>query len=365
MLDMATLHLCSIAITTASAVILAIVWWRERAAHLGYAAAASLSYGVALVGLGFVPGSMVPPGVFTGLVGLNSALLVMAARAFDGERPLDGFAAAMPLACLFAHLIPWSLPDGFFGLPHRTAAHVGYALALCATAVVGGVLLLRHAYRSQAPRGCRIIAAGLLGYLPAFVITVALELGYADLHQVLATVAMLSDQALLGVIAIGVLSLSGERDAARLREAALRDPLTGAWNRAGLAALARGGAIGAVALIDVDHFKQVNDRHGHAAGDAVLRDLAHAITRLLPAPAALVRLGGDEFALLARDTAQAHALCDAVLAATPRLAAGMGWSLSIGVAARVAGEADLTRTLARADTMLYRAKQAGRGRLAA
>lgn len=365
MLDMATLHLCSIAITTASAFILAIVWWRERAAHLAFAAAAALSYGVALVGLGFVPGSIVPPGIFTALVGLNSALLVMAARAFDGDRPLDAWAAAMPLACLFAHLIPWMLPDGTFGVPHRTAAHVGYALALCATAVIGGTLLLRQARRSQAPRGVRVIAAGLLGYLPAFVVTVALELGYTDMHQALATVAMLSDQALLGVLAIGVLSLSGERDAARLREAALRDPLTGAWNRAGLAALSHGSAIGAVALVDVDHFKQVNDRHGHAAGDAVLRDLAQAITRLLPPQAALVRLGGDEFALLARDTAQAHALADAVLAATPRLAGALGWSLSIGVAARLAGEDDLTRTVARADTMLYRAKQAGRGRLAA
>lgn len=88
-----------------------------------------------------------------------------------------------------------------------------------------------------------------------------------------------------------------------LLDAALRDPLTSVWNRAGLArasgelipqARRRGEAVAVIAL-DIDDFKTVNDRDGHAAGDRVLIDLTHRWTALLPAAAVIGRLGGDEF----------------------------------------------------------------------
>lgn len=88
-----------------------------------------------------------------------------------------------------------------------------------------------------------------------------------------------------------------------LIEAALRDPLTAVWNRAGLnreldnllpRARRRGESL-AVIVLDIDDFKSVNDRDGHAAGDAVLMQLTRRWTRQLPAHAIVGRLGGDEF----------------------------------------------------------------------
>ncbi|MEN9629696.1 MAG: hypothetical protein RJA10_2923, partial [Pseudomonadota bacterium] len=93
---------------------------------------------------------------------------------------------------------------------------------------------------------------------------------------------------------------------AQWREQALRDPLTGLLNRRALeehhAQGARQAALDklplALVLLDLDHFKQVNDSHGHATGDAVLREFAAALRQGLRADDALFRIGGEEFALL-------------------------------------------------------------------
>ena len=91
---------------------------------------------------------------------------------------------------------------------------------------------------------------------------------------------------------------------ARASELATSDPLTGLLNRRALSesgarlidtALKRGRAV-AMLMIDLDHFKSVNDLHGHIAGDQLLRAAAHAITTPLPDHAIVARLGGDEFA---------------------------------------------------------------------
>jgi diguanylate cyclase (GGDEF)-like protein len=99
-----------------------------------------------------------------------------------------------------------------------------------------------------------------------------------------------------------------QRDAeqALLRDQALRDPLTGLWNRRALEerfvherrAGAEIASPLAVVLLDLDHFKRVNDRHGHAVGDAVLRDVGHELRAAVRAGDAVFRIGGEEFALL-------------------------------------------------------------------
>ncbi|MEY8837662.1 GGDEF domain-containing protein, partial [Cribrihabitans sp. XS_ASV171] len=87
--------------------------------------------------------------------------------------------------------------------------------------------------------------------------------------------------------------------------AAIRDPMTGLHNRRyalpALEALARearakGGML-AVMLADLDHFKRINDRHGHAAGDAVLIETARRLRNTLPGEALVARMGGEEFLL--------------------------------------------------------------------
>jgi diguanylate cyclase len=162
--------------------------------------------------------------------------------------------------------------------------------------------------------------------------------------------------------------------AARLADLASRDDLTGLWNRREFMRLLleekkrvgrRSGRF-CVALIDADHFKQVNDRFGHLTGDAVLRELAQVFDRTRRMTDTLARYGGEEFILLLFD-----ADTDAALHALERMrigveqhdwehiAAGLRVTISIGVAAWQNGE-DVGQTINRADASLYEAKAAGR-----
>jgi diguanylate cyclase (GGDEF)-like protein len=129
------------------------------------------------------------------------------------------------------------------------------------------------------------------------------------------------------------------------------------------------GARSCVALLDIDFFKQVNDRHGHALGDAVLREFASAARGALRANDTLARWGGEEFLLLLPDAAphaarqvlermadHVHALQVEGLDPARRI------SFSAGLAERRAGE-PFTDAISRADKALYRAKAAGRDRI--
>ncbi len=140
------------------------------------------------------------------------------------------------------------------------------------------------------------------------------------------------------------------------------DPLTGLPNRRGFDDLLQqrihaGGTL-SVALLDLDHFKQINDTAGHEAGDRVLLRVAEEPARVLPRGAVLARQGGDEFALLLPDLGGAEAtaavwrVCDAL----------DGIGLSCGVAEYERGES-AAQLVRRADGALYAAKAAGRGRV--
>lgn len=126
-------------------------------------------------------------------------------------------------------------------------------------------------------------------------------------------------------------------------------------------------------LVDVDHFKSINDRHGHQAGDRVLRAIAGNLKATLRDRDLLGRLGGDEFAVLMQDCGVDDALRMAgrLCAGVRRLGDDPHWlkalqpSLSIGVAAYEAEDEDLQALLARADRALYRVKAHGRDGAAA
>ncbi|WP_214403377.1 putative bifunctional diguanylate cyclase/phosphodiesterase [Pseudonocardia lacus] len=151
------------------------------------------------------------------------------------------------------------------------------------------------------------------------------------------------------------------------------DPLTGIANRRGITArLARCAADPAGAtllLLDVDHFKDVNDLRGHAVGDRVIRRVAETVAARLGAGALLGRLGGDELAAVlpgcdpAAGIALAERLCDAV-AGEAVLVEGQSAvrvTVSVGVVAVECGDG-VEASLARADLALYAAKDAGRNR---
>lgn len=152
-----------------------------------------------------------------------------------------------------------------------------------------------------------------------------------------------------------------------LRRLALHDSLTGAVNRRGfmdrLAQAQQQQALLSLVMIDIDHFKRINDRHGHAAGDGVLREVAARLRRQMRGADLLGRLGGEEFALLlpATDLAGARAqaeLARQALRREPMAIAGTV-TASFGVA-QWDGSESAADWLHRADLALYQAKRRGR-----
>ena len=161
-----------------------------------------------------------------------------------------------------------------------------------------------------------------------------------------------------------------ERRAHELEEDSLHDPLTGLGNRRlldrAVQALAANAPV-SIAVLDIDHFKQINDRFGHAVGDAVLRELAAILRRCLRETDTAVRLGGEEFGLVLMPTAldAARMICERVRAAIDgadwgKVAVGLHVTTSLGVAPWL-GDSD--RTLKRADDALYVAKRSGRNQV--
>jgi diguanylate cyclase (GGDEF)-like protein len=147
------------------------------------------------------------------------------------------------------------------------------------------------------------------------------------------------------------------------------DPLTGLANRRAISSCLREPvAGGALLLIDVDNFKDINDLRGHAVGDEVMRSLATLLREQLCPRAVLGRIGGDEFAVVVAEGDAGHALtaadslCD-VVAGTPVFAGGAALhvTVSIGVAPRGPDD-DCDVLFAHADLALYEAKNAGRNR---
>ncbi|WP_397534676.1 GGDEF domain-containing protein [Roseateles sp.] len=152
------------------------------------------------------------------------------------------------------------------------------------------------------------------------------------------------------------------------------DPLTGALNRRAFDTALRiahaeagRGVRYSLVQIDMDHFKQLNDQLGHAAGDAALRHLVSQIRPLLRDLDAMGRLGGEEFCLLLRDADIGGAALVAErirqqLQQTQWQWQGKGWPLraSFGVAQHETGDSGADAALARADAALYEAKRMGR-----
>jgi diguanylate cyclase (GGDEF)-like protein/PAS domain S-box-containing protein len=161
----------------------------------------------------------------------------------------------------------------------------------------------------------------------------------------------------------------------QLRHQAERDPLTGLYNRRrfegelyrALRLAQRHDQTGAIVVMDVDRFKAVNDTHGHASGDKLLKDLAYAMRTVLRETDLPARVGGDEFAILlpnVTDGAAVHT-AERVLAATRPGVERWEASMSAGVACfGGASGLDAERVVAAADGALYRAKASGGNRVA-
>lgn len=155
---------------------------------------------------------------------------------------------------------------------------------------------------------------------------------------------------------------------ADLDELARRDELTGLCNRRALGlALAQalaGSDAFCMALLDIDHFKAVNDSHGHAAGDEVLAAVAKALQAAAAQQGVLARYGGEEFAwLLAEDDdARMRACCERLREAVATASPAMPVTVSIGFTRSEPGDS-VAEVMQRADRALYAAKRGGRNRV--
>jgi diguanylate cyclase (GGDEF)-like protein len=190
---------------------------------------------------------------------------------------------------------------------------------------------------------------------------------------------VLSLEALMFTISIAfiLLAMAKERTEYGHREAARTDALTGILNRRGF--LEESGSSNrwamdlkptAVMLIDLDNFKTINDRFGHAVGDRVLQIFAETAAFNIPAPGLIGRWGGDEFVAVLYDTGRddAKAAAERMQLAFQRMAADIngrrvGATLSIGMVFSAEGSLDLPALLVQADEALYLAKELGRNRI--
>lgn len=194
-----------------------------------------------------------------------------------------------------------------------------------------------------------------------------------------ANVAMLVSFVGVGVlVTLGQVLLVMTRLVTRLRRLSDRDSLTDVYNRRSIeralaaetARLARSGQPFAVLALDIDHFKEVNDRYGHPAGDQVLRELAALMQRAGRSTDLVARTGGEEFWMLMPGADRAgsvqvaerlHALVGDCVVRVPQ--AEIRFTVSIGVALADDPREDTQSLIRRLDAALYRAKNRGRNRV--
>lgn len=205
-----------------------------------------------------------------------------------------------------------------------------------------------------------------------------LELAHESAQRQRAALRLTVIAGAAGALVIALLSyilVNNLRHRRQLLRMANDDPLTGLPNRGATAARAASALAAALqdqqpltlALLDMDHFKAVNDRHGHAAGDYVLREFAQRSRSCLRASDIFGRWGGEEFLLLLPDTTLDTALVIVERLRTvaldvrrPGSDAAIGVSISAGLATTAEGVRSLDELIARADEALYDAKNGGR-----
>jgi diguanylate cyclase (GGDEF)-like protein len=269
-----------------------------------------------------------------------------------------------------------SILTAYFILTHDRTRALTYVIAISFFYVRGVIAL--EIFRQAADRVFLKIFALLMAGYAVFALNRVIFLlvhgappnqAQRDLLQIVSVLLSVSFAFLIGLSFL--LMLCGEL-LNLVKDESERDLLSGVLNRRGIeqkleAELKRAGRSGqslSIALIDIDHFKTINDYAGHAAGDNALRDVVAAISRCLRANDLLGRFGGDEFLLIFPYTSYSNALTlssrieqSVRELAVPR--AGLPITISIGLTQATLGETP-GPLLARADKALYNAKNAGR-----
>ncbi len=334
---------------------------------VGYGLLALASFWIVVVGA--QPGNVTITGASLAML-VGVLLIVQGTRQIFGIRPVVRMESAA-CAGVWAALIyyTWISPD----MGVRGAL---LSMALAYSRMVVGTLALRHAGDKGRRYACLLIAvAAWIGALIYLAHAVAIALGsgpptsFLQLSPwkiVLLGVAIVT----LPCLSVGMVMLAHDRVLQKMERLATIDTLTGALTRGTF--LARADALLAnalqrdvplsIAILDIDHFKAVNDGFGHAVGDRLLAQVAATVSNRLRPGDFFGRLGGEEFAIAfanaGRDDAvmRTNALRQAIAQASTD---GVSCTLSAGVGSVVPGDT-LASAMVRVDAALYLAKAAGR-----
>ncbi|WP_295448132.1 diguanylate cyclase [uncultured Thiodictyon sp.] len=229
-------------------------------------------------------------------------------------------------------------------------------------------------------RGKHLVFFGLTIMIASHVVRlIGAALGAEDATDLmqetpLRTLLFLSTFVTLIVVSLGFILMVKERADERTRLMAMQDPLTGTWNRIRLdeaaqtemARFVRHGHPVSVIMVDLDHFKGINDKFGHASGDRILRGFSRIAQDCIRANDVLGRWGGEEFVLLLPDSTlpDAVALAERIRSALAGHAFGGGIKVTASFGVATCQASDTWESwLHRADLALYRAKAAGRNRV--
>lgn len=255
-------------------------------------------------------------------------------------------------------------------------------VAFAMTVIIGASLIVREAWRGDgSPLSVgRAMVVG--AYAVVLVVLVARSVFFlidgapvspTSDHPVNVTLLYMVPLFTSVLASVGALLMYFQRTIAEKEHLASHDDLTRIFNRRALAEAGRQAVASrrsvTVLLIDVDHFKSVNDTLGHKAGDAVLMTIAETLSRNCCLTDIIGRQGGEEFCIVCPDTgaAEAQILADRLLDAVSRIPCPAGLdrplSVSIGVAAGV--DSGWEALLRQADTALYAAKHGGRNQASA
>ncbi|HET9032815.1 MAG TPA: GGDEF domain-containing protein [Dokdonella sp.] len=337
-----------------------------------------IALGLVALGLRAVIGELASVVLTNGLLLSGIVYQYVALRRFNGftSNPLR----FLPWLCVV--LILLGISTSVWSLLSFRIALVGSLLC------VAGVLISREALRSRKPDApvAAILMAGVFLLLAALFLGLTIKqlvgvqsAGLFEINGPIPVLALVGGGLLPLLGAVAFLLMCVERSLGEAHQLAITDSLTRCHNRRWIEELARRQLISpapaesrfALLLVDLDHFKRVNDTNGHAAGDMVLREVVNRIQRVLHKRDALGRFGGEEFVALLHASDAHHAMRMAeqirsAIGATPIDVGGpqLAITVSIGVAVHEIDGESLDELLGRADRALYRAKNAGRNRVA-
>lgn len=359
----------------------AILWlsWEQALNGLRACGCALFVHGLALLVLALRDRIPEPLALVTGytLLSASYALMTFAVCSFQ-QLPASRWLTLAPIA---------SIAIGLLLLRHEPNARTlfgGPVLAFQCAVVARSTLRLRQSYTGH---GHQLLATGAFAAAAIYVVrAVSTGMGWIAPAQFASSNALQAASLAAALVSLllfslGFIGMLRERAEAATRRLALQDELTGIANRRSVldglarahAAARRAGEPLCVLMIDLDHFKRVNDDFGHQAGDRVLKHVAESLGSRLRSQDILGRYGGEEFMAILPDTALAggmaiaQELCARVRATEAAIGGrSIPMTVSIGVNCTTSNVDTTVDDLVRAaDAALYAAKSSGRDRACA